>query len=160
MSDLAQSGATTSSEPHVAMAIMERLLPLNGNIPVSVYVRLNPSATKVEFSTDRTIWYDKGMSWECGDEYALFITYVLTTQGIELVPKEVNPKLWFSPVLPATPGADSTQLGCVYPVGGTFHFRVQTPPKGDGVLGDYIDPQIVVTPITMGCSDRERSSRT
>ncbi len=149
MMDRAHQAATkTAKHPDLAVSDDEAL-PLSGNDPLRVYVRITNNVA--EFSSDKQTWVPKRMSWECGDEYALYITYVLTTTGIELVPPVNHPKqLWFSPVLPPeAPGDNSTQLGSIPPVVGTFHFRVQLPPI-DGHPLRYIDPQIVVTPINGG----------
>lgn len=150
MSDVALSGAPIKApKTELSCTPNDGLLPITGNLPVLVYVRITldtDGGKTAEFSSNGTDWYNKGIYWECGDEYALFITFVLTTTGIELVPRAVNPNVWFSPL--GTTGNDSTQLGCVYPVEGILHFRVRVPPSTTTEQDEYIDPKMVITPIT------------
>jgi hypothetical protein len=131
--------AIESAENHEAPASDHDVLKLKGNDPLTVYVRVSNGI--VELSLDQTTWYSKGMKWKHGNEYALYITYSLVTDGIELHPSaKPMKKLWFSPVI------SGNQQGCIPPVTGTYHFRVKVP-SSSGSAEDYIDPQIVVTPL-------------
>lgn len=145
---------TTHSRP-VAITTPERpvqrtrgkALPLQGNDPVEIYVRVSPCGA--EFSVDQVHWYFD-ISWQCGatgtdDDYALFITYRLPIDT-ELEPSRTAPQtLWFSPLITRTIAGGSTmrtQLGYLPWVAErtTFSFNVGL---GDGTK---LDPEIVITP--------------
>jgi hypothetical protein len=117
-----------------------RLLPLMGNIPLTVYVKIDANDT-VGFSlTDDGPEFSEGMSWQCSG-YALLITFVFTSSRIaELFP--ITPSFWFSDTFSRV---DHEQQGCCVPsTPGTYHFNVEYT-TSTGELA-RIDPKIVVTP--------------
>ena len=132
-----QARPTRTADDHPLIPL-DTVLPLDGNTPLTVYVRMNNN--NPQFSTDGTTFADD-MSWQCGQEYALYITFRLLTPNIELTPRPPGPTLWFSPVI-TDPNHHRSQLGCVPPVTvqTTFQFYAGAP-------GAMRDPQIVVTPI-------------
>jgi hypothetical protein len=114
------------------------VIPLSGNDPVTVYVRM--TAGNPEFSTNGSTW-GADMSWLCGAEYALYIKFLLVTPLIELTPKPTGPTIWFSPVQ-LDPNQRRYQWGCANPVVAQTRFSFFA-----GAPGATRDPQIVVTPI-------------
>lgn len=158
---------TTHSRP-AAIATPERpvkqahgkALPLQGNDPVDIYVRLSPYGA--EFSVDQVHWYFD-ISWQCGtaardDDYALFITYHLPIDT-ELEPSRTVPQtLWFSPKITRTIEGSSTtytQLGYLPCVAEktAFSFNVGL---GDGTK---LDPEIVITPVGGSGDDCDQGTR-
>src|SRR5512132_2226178 len=97
---------------HLANATQPRLQPelqlqLKGDEPVTVYVQVMSGVAM--FSVDQQDWFPN-LAWQHGPEYGLYITFVLLTPGIELVPNPTGPtfdlpplppipKMWFSPLL-------------------------------------------------------------
>jgi len=135
MTDQARPTRTADDQPLIPL---ETVMPLSGDNPIKLYVKMtngNP-----QFSSDGLTFYDD-MSWRCGLEYGLYITFQLLTPLIELTPRTPGTTLWFSPVL-VDANQHRSQLGCVPPVTAqtTFSFYAGAP-------GAARDPQIVVTPI-------------
>lgn len=137
-----------------------KALPLQGNDPVNVHVRVSPCGA--EFSVDQVHWYFD-ISWQCGsvesDEYyALFITYHLPIDA-ELEPSSTAAQtLWFSPVITRTIAGGSTtrsQLGYLpwVAVRTTFSFNVGL---SDGTK---LDPEIVITPVGGGGDDDHQGTK-
>lgn len=147
MVQAAQSSSANVGTQVVSVAASDGLLPITGDAPRSVYVKIDPDTMEVLFSLNNSTWHPGGISWQC-DEYALYITYILTTPDIELKPsRNYRHPLWFSPVLQAsTDQPYPTQLGCAPPIVDTYHFRVHIDSLTNGGRGVDIDPKIVVTP--------------
>ena len=138
MTALAQPAAieTPKTQAPVVIGTTGDVLQLPSNVPlVTVFVVLIDGIPR--FSLDMTSWFTS-MAWSCGSEYSLFIAFtVLSPIELQACSDKTTP--WFSP--PSEP----LQYACVPWVSEqtTFHFNV-VPDNGP-----VIDPQIVVTPVTI-----------
>ena len=140
MTDLARRRDGENTDPLTA-PYADKLLPLFGNSPVTVLVKLvqTPAGIVPGFAlADDGVIYTTGIQWNYPpqeDEYSLFITFQLATDVIELTCET----LWYSVV------QTSTQQMCVRTGEASYHFDVEIDEKVLGVI--KVDPKIVVTPI-------------
>jgi len=115
-------------------------LVLSGDQPAAVYVQPyvdnNGKTIAIFGATSTGTFFTGGLSWQCGSEYSLFISFNFMT-GVTGMECDAPIPLPYSPV--ATNG--QSQCMAMPPVPGTYKFYVTFS------SADAHDPKIVITPI-------------
>lgn len=125
-------------------------LVLTGNpsVPVTIYVQpvVVSGVKHTGFSTDQTTYYYGGIEWQCGPEYAMFMTFQYSTGIGEITCAQ--------PYALAS-GTPTLQTMCLVPVAEQVEYSFIVH-YNDGTLHD---PKILVTPINGKGGARKRRTR-